>query len=62
MPKALTIAGMTDTPKPAATRRDAAFVRAPVSKVPGFMVDDLQDEPMIAANALKGIRLRPPDI
>jgi DNA-binding transcriptional LysR family regulator len=28
---------------------DAAFVRSPVSKVPGLMVDDVLDEPMIAA-------------
>lgn len=30
-------------------RLDTAFVRSPVSKVPGLMVDDILDEPMIAA-------------
>jgi DNA-binding transcriptional LysR family regulator len=30
-------------------RLDAAFVRSPVSKVPGLMVDDILDEPMIVA-------------
>jgi DNA-binding transcriptional LysR family regulator len=30
-------------------RLDAAFVRSPVSKLPGLMVDDILDEPMIAA-------------
>ena len=30
-------------------RLDAAFVRSPVSKVPGLVVDDILDEPMIAA-------------
>ena len=30
-------------------RLDAAFVRSPVGKVPGLMVDDILDEPMIAA-------------
>ncbi len=30
-------------------RLDAAFVRSPVSKVPGLLVDDVLEEPMIAA-------------
>jgi DNA-binding transcriptional LysR family regulator len=30
-------------------RLDAAFVRSPVGKTPGLMVDDVLDEPMIAA-------------
>jgi DNA-binding transcriptional LysR family regulator len=30
-------------------RLDAAFVRSPVSKVPGLMVDDILVEPMLAA-------------